>query len=297
MRQRISSGTAVLTVTLIALSVATLLSMLNKTGEKALTYGEQHFQMERYLFKSQPLYRRTLSGFIRSEKWVKPGHYCTIKRLNHKAGTDFLQLKIDPRYWIKEAYTSAASRVQSGNTLKIGLERVDRWYALGPDYRPGDLIQLPMKYCKFRSVKMRKSAARAFIRLVKAAASEGIQIHAFSGFRSFSVQRLLYLRRIGIGRKLKQQAVARPGHSEHQLGTTVDVVGPNSALAAKSAFARTPEAKWLRRRCYDFGFVLSYGPDNKIPTGYITESWHIRYIGKQNIKAWKKAHFRGASLE
>jgi LAS superfamily LD-carboxypeptidase LdcB len=40
----------------------------------------------------------------------------------------------------------------------------------------------------------------------------------------------------------------------------------------------------------DFGFVLSYGEDNKIETGYMKESWHLRYIGHARIPAWKKRH-------
>lgn len=290
MRNR-KSGSArfiqvILLISLCCAILLTAVSSMSKNGRKDAT----GFRMERYLFFRQPLYRKSSRGFVRTGKKMHPQKFTALQRNKHKYRANFLQLKHSPSYWVKEAYTSAASLIREGRSLRIGGERVDRWYALGPDYKPADLVALPSRLCKFRKVRMRRESARAFVRLARAAARDGIRIYAFSGYRPFAVQKRLYLRRIRIGRKLKQRAVARPGHSEHQLGTTVDVVGKNTALAATSAFGRTRAAKWLRKRCYDFGFVLSYGPDNTIPTGYIVETWHIRYIGRDNIPAWKKSH-------
>ena len=281
---------ALLLFFLASLGSAVILTAVNGSRPNLYRTDSSTFTLVRYLFKSQPLYKKTSRGFIRTNKWMSPCRFAALRRITHKFRPNFLQISHRKNLWIKEAYTSAASLIRGGKDLTIGSERVDYWYALGPDYIPRDLVTLPRKYCKFRKVKMRRKAAAAFLRLVKAAAEKGIRIYAFSGYRAYSVQRMLYLRRIRIGRKLKQKAVARPGHSEHQLGTTVDVVGSDTSLAARSAFARTPQAKWLRKHCYDFGFVLSYGPDNKTPTGYITETWHIRYIGRKNIDRWKRAH-------
>jgi D-alanyl-D-alanine carboxypeptidase len=72
---------------------------------------------------------------------------------------------------------------------------------------------------------------------------------------------------------------ALPGHSEHQLGTAVDLNclgcdpfddkdGRNLALW-----------EYLADNAYRFGFVISYPRDIEVRTGYIHEPWHIRYVG------------------
>ncbi len=247
--------------------------------------------MDRYLFKKDFVYRRSNNHFFRTTRVAHRGHFRADRRIVRKTRANFLFVK-KINGWIKEVYTTATPLKNAVETLKIGYERVDKWYSLPHDYKPTDLVNLPNRYCLFRVIKMRQEAANALIRLIKGAKKAKIKIFGFSGFRPFATQRYLYLRRIKRGKKYKQTAVAKPGHSEHQLGTTVDVVGADSRLAARTNFRNSRAGKWLRKRCYDYGFVLSYSRDNKIPTGYMYESWHIRYIGKQNIAKWKKNHFK-----
>ncbi len=194
--------------------------------------------------------------------------------------------------WIFEHLTSAvpAMQVPANGVFPIGQERVDRWAALPHNYKPSDLVNLDMQYCRIRQIQIRREAAEAFVRLHKAARQAGHSIFGFSGYRSYDMQRQLYLNRITIGELHRQRYVARPGHTEHQLGTVVDVVGLNTGNAAMHSFDNTPEANWLRTNCYEYGFVLSYGPDNRIPTGYGYESWHIRYIGKAAVAEWIRKH-------
>ncbi len=85
--------------------------------------------------------------------------------------------------------------------------------------------------------------ADAFKAMVNATKAQGIHFYGFSGFRSAHTQRDLYLNRMKRPPYYKQRGVARPVHSEHQLGTTVDVVGEDTSLAAASAFGNTPEAR------------------------------------------------------
>ncbi|MCC7449428.1 MAG: M15 family metallopeptidase [Anaerolineae bacterium] len=72
---------------------------------------------------------------------------------------------------------------------------------------------------------------------------------------------------------------ALPGHSEHQLGTVVDL-----NCAGCDPFDDKDErnlALWeyLADNAYRFGFVISYPRDIEARTGYIHEPWHIRYVG------------------
>ena len=78
---------------------------------------------------------------------------------------------------------------------------------------------------------------------------------------------------------------ARPGHSEHQMGTTMDITSPSVGNDLVSAFGDTPEGKWLAANAHTFGFVMSYPPGKEATTGYIYEPWHFRYVGKAEAAA------------
>ena len=98
--------------------------------------------------------------------------------------------------------------------------------------------------------------------MLTAARSEGRSILADSGFRSYEEQVDLFLAATEIGR------AARPGHSEHQIGTAMDF-----------AFGGDEDASWLAARAAEFGFALSYPNYKQKLTGFRYESWHFRYVG------------------
>jgi len=79
------------------------------------------------------------------------------------------------------------------------------------------------------------------------------------------------------GREYADRTSARPGHSEHQMGTTTDVGARGLFL---EDFIASPEAAWLAANAYRFGFVVSYPDGKEGITGYAYEPWHIRYVGK-----------------
>ena len=79
--------------------------------------------------------------------------------------------------------------------------------------------------------------------------------------------------------------VAAPMHSEHQLGTAVDLTSDSIDFGSVNAdFAKTPDFKWLQENSYLYGFVLSYPKDKKDITGYVFEPWHFRYVGRPAAK-------------
>ena len=251
-------------------------------------YEKKHFQYNRYLFKNSYLYKKKGRYFYKYKK-IKKGYYKSSKRITRKYKHNFLFIPAH-RGWIKEVYTSASPKGSFSSVLPIGKERIDKWYALPNNYIPKDLITLSRRYCRIRRIKVRQEASYAFMKMHNYARKNGVLLYGFSGYRSFYTQRYLFLRRIRIRKGIKQEAVAKPGHSEHQLGTAIDVVGKKRRFAAQSSFGNTTAGKWLRKNCYKFGFVLSYGQDNKVPSGYMIEPWHIRYIGLSSIKAWMKKH-------
>lgn len=116
----------------------------------------------------------------------------------------------------------------------------------------------------------------AFIAMQSAAAAEGLTLFCKSGFRSYVDQRIIYDGYVGRdGQALADTYSARPGHSEHQSGMALDI---NSTA---SAFADTPEGKWLAEHCWDYGFIIRYPADKVEITGYMYEPWHVRYVGKE----------------
>jgi D-alanyl-D-alanine carboxypeptidase len=72
---------------------------------------------------------------------------------------------------------------------------------------------------------------------------------------------------------------ARPGYSQHQLGTTVDVTSTDVTELVVD-FGQTPAGLWLHDNAHKFGFVFSYPKGKEALTGYIYEPWHLRWIGR-----------------
>lgn len=104
----------------------------------------------------------------------------------------------------------------------------------------------------------------------------GLNIYISSGFRSYSYQTTLYNRYVSQdGKEMADTYSARPGHSEHQTGLAFDV------NQIDNSFADTSEGKWMANNCYKYGFILRYPKGKTNETGYMYESWHFRYVGKE----------------
>ena len=100
--------------------------------------------------------------------------------------------------------------------------------------------------------------------LVAAARAAGHKLRIESAFRSYDAQAQLFKRIKQAGR------AARPGHSEHQLGTAVDFRLPTTAAI-----------HWLGEHAPSFGFALSYPDRKQRVTGYRPEPWHVRFVGDE----------------
>jgi D-alanyl-D-alanine carboxypeptidase len=72
---------------------------------------------------------------------------------------------------------------------------------------------------------------------------------------------------------------AKPGHSEHQLGTTVDLKC-NGCGDFDNSSGNLAMYKFLEENAYKFGFAISYANGTEQYTGYKNEPWHIRYLGE-----------------
>jgi LAS superfamily LD-carboxypeptidase LdcB len=74
---------------------------------------------------------------------------------------------------------------------------------------------------------------------------------------------------------------ARAGHSEHQLGTTVDLNCKGCTPFDGQDWRNLALWQFLEANAHRFGFVISYPRNMEDRTGYQYEPWHIRYIGAE----------------
>jgi LAS superfamily LD-carboxypeptidase LdcB len=154
-----------------------------------------------------------------------------------------------------------------------GIMIANKTYALPATYNPG----------------LQKAAQDAFNEMQTAAAKEKLQLTICSGFRSYSTQKALYDKYVNRdGKAAADRYSARPGHSEHQTGLAMDI------NMASSKFDNTPEAKWLAENCWKYGFIIRYPQGKENITGYMYESWHVRWLGKDLAK---KFYDSGLTLE
>ena len=160
------------------------------------------------------------------------------------------------------------------------LRLLDKRHSLPSDYEPADLVHLdgtglPVSRAGHR---LRKPAFDSLVVMDKAARSEGISLLVSSSYRSYAYQSEVFSRNVAeMGKKEAERVSAAPGTSQHQLGTAIDFG------SITDAFAETAASKWLAKNAGRFGFSLSYPKGQEGLTGYVWESWHYRYIGKDAV--------------
>lgn len=148
------------------------------------------------------------------------------------------------------------------------------------DFAPGDLrtAAIPFVY----EPVLRDEAATAAEQLVAAAAAEGIALTAQSSYRSYGSQQRVYAGWVAqLGQQAADLTSARPGHSEHQTGLSIDFSAVPANCTLDQCFAQTPQGQWLAANAWRFGYHLRY-PEGATPvTGYEFEPWHFRYVGPE----------------
>lgn len=186
---------------------------------------------------------------------------------------------------------------EEGDPLPCGdiMAPLNKVNYLSASCAPGDLVAIPAERNGQGTQYLRAEAADALLELMDAASADGFELYAISGYRSYDGQVAAYqsnLAACGGDSACADRVSARPGHSEHQLGTTMDVSSPDAGYGLES-FVGTPEADWVRDNSWKFGFVVSYPEGTEHITGYAFEPWHIRWIGKS---AAASVHASGLTL-
>lgn len=232
--------------------------------------------------------------------------------LNHDVNENYLKL-VDVKYYLKKNFYKYIEYMENNKKLDLsmvvrninvhldndfyGVEYntdtskdtsmlVNKFYLLGSDYEPDDLVTISQTYSwgDKGSQRARKVTYDAFLDMWNAANSkQGYYLMVSSSYRSYSEQETVYNNyKKSRGQKYADSIAARPGSSEHQTGLTLDIFSKSNSN--KNTFKDTEVAKWLKENCYRFGFILRYPEELVDVTGYNYESWHFRYVGKDIAK-------------
>ncbi len=161
----------------------------------------------------------------------------------------------------------------------------NRQNPLDKGYPPKDelhaLVEPTVKKTKNVEMPARTIANDALTEMFAAAKEDGANLLLHSGYRSHYTQSVLYENKVKAdGRDTGY--VLPGGASEHQTGLSFDIV--NKDFIGKkfdNKFAESVEGQWLAANCAQFGFIIRY-PDGKFDiTGVKSESWHVRYVGRE----------------
>ena len=145
----------------------------------------------------------------------------------------------------------------------------------GVTYIDGTLIvnktySLPSSY----GSGLTSETQNAFNKMQADAKDLGLNLWLSSGYRSYYDQQYIYNNYVqNDGEENADTYSARAGHSEHQTGLAFDL------NTIDYSFSYTNEGKWVHDNCYKYGLILRYPKGKESITGYMYESWHMRYVG------------------
>ena len=119
--------------------------------------------------------------------------------------------------------------------------------------------------------------------MIEDACKEGLTLVISSTYRSYEYQDRVFKWNVEQnGLEIAERESARPGTSQHQLGTAIDF----GTITDDYAF--TPAGKWLLENAWKYGFSLSYPDGYESLTGYRYECWHFRYISTAGTELQRK---------
>ncbi|HTI29266.1 MAG TPA: D-alanyl-D-alanine carboxypeptidase family protein [Methylomirabilota bacterium] len=184
-----------------------------------------------------------------------------------------------------------ANRVGYG---QWGTTVLDTVFQLPDGYTPPDLVDTSHAGLN-GSYFIRAIAQKDLAAMITAAGTAGAHLAVQSAYRSYAGQVLTFdgwVRQSGYTQALRVSA--RPGHSEHQLGTAIDFKTVGGIAPWRYAdWATSTEGAWLAANAWKFGWLMSYPKGSSALTCYSYEPWHYRYVGRTTAAA---VHAAGTTL-
>lgn len=158
------------------------------------------------------------------------------------------------------------------------LQKYSKVFFLNEHYAPERvaLIPTPYLYSEQNQEVVHALVLPYLEKLLAASKRDGQTLYVRSAYRSFDEQKHLKAAyQVTYGAGTANQFSADQGYSEHQLGTTVDLI--TTGLGGQlEGFDATPAYQWMLNNAHTYGFTLSYPEGN---AHYIFEPWHWRFVG------------------
>lgn len=186
------------------------------------------------------------------------------------------------RTGVTRIHPTNQANITAFTNLPIGSELVNRWWGIPMSYEANDIVTLPVGY-RSGTQRLRSEPAAAIVALIDAGRLAGVNLIVGSSYRSGPTQQSIYNNAVN-NDGLSQRYSAPPGHSEHQLGTTVDLTDTSTGNFVTSG---SIAHNWLLAHSAAFGFTQSYTATNIAETGYIEEPWHLRYRSLSSQEGWE----------
>lgn len=172
---------------------------------------------------------------------------------------------------------------------------VNKWNPLPDGFEPADLIAVKdvagdVLLYENNNIQAVKEAAEALVRMIQDAKNEGYTPWKLrEAYRTVADQKKIFNNRIN---KYMQEnelsradatartrrEVADPGASEHHTGLAFDLNVPGES------FGDTAQYLWLKKHCWDYGFIMRYTDEKDEITGITGEEWHVRYVGVEHAQ-------------
>jgi D-alanyl-D-alanine carboxypeptidase len=158
---------------------------------------------------------------------------------------------------------------------------LDLTYRLGSTYAPKDLRSTSTAGLN-GGYLVRGFVVADLKAMASAARAAGARFAVQSAYRSYSTQKATFDYWVRVsGYRQAIISSARAGHSEHQLGTTVDLRSHGgSAPWDYRDWGTTKAGAWLKTNAWKYGFIMAYPKGKTSVTCYTYEPWHYRYVGR-----------------
>ncbi len=158
------------------------------------------------------------------------------------------------------------------------LAKYSKVFFLSDNYAPARLAEVPSEYRYNEKISMQviPEVLPYLKKMIEQAKDDGIELYVQSAYRSFTEQSVIkgsYTVTYGAG--TANTFSADQGYSEHQLGTTIDLI-TTGTRGKLEGFDKTPAFAWVQANAHKYGFVLSYPKNNGY---YVYEPWHWRFVG------------------
>lgn len=170
------------------------------------------------------------------------------------------------------------NNVKNTDVSKGELMLVNKFNGLNEGYEPEDLREISATYA-YSGNYISESIYDDLTEMLDAAKDAGYTLVVSQGYRSYKDQLDAYkdIENYSSSREADARA-ARAGHSEYQTGLSMLIEPYNKIIEDVSNNA---EHIWLLANAHRYGFILRYPAGTENITGFASEEWRFRYVGRE----------------